>query len=62
MQCFNFLCLDLAFGLKMAQSSDILKSENKRILEEEYEDTQLTKITKETHKEGLLGKKNCCRI
>ncbi len=41
----------------MAQYSAISKPENKRILDEQSEDTQLSKTVRETHKEGLLGKK-----
>ena len=44
------------------QSSAISKPENKRILEEQSEDTQLSKTIRETHKEGLLGKKYRFRI
>ena len=46
----------------MAQYSAISKPENKRILEEQSEDTQLSKTIRETHKEGLLGKKYRFRI
>jgi len=44
------------------QSSAISKPENKRILEEQSGDTQLSKTVRETHKEGLLGKKYRFRI